>query len=87
MDIKKILEEHKKWLVDSTTGKRANLSRENLSRANLSWADLEGANLSGADLSWTTGLVKIMGVEPGNFYYKKIHSTFSNIGYDFKKGA
>ena len=112
MDIKKILEEHKKWLVDSTTGKRANLSRENLSRANLSWADLSGANLSwadlsganlsganlsganlyranlsGADLSWTTGLVKIMGVEPGNFYYKKIHSTFSNIGYDFKKGA
>ena len=50
-----ILEDHKKWLVDSRTSKRAdligaNLSRADLSEANLSRADLSEANLIGADL-------------------------------------
>ena len=46
-----ILEKHKCWLVDNTTGERANLSWANLSGANLSWANLSRANLSRADLS------------------------------------
>ena len=66
MDLKQILELHKKWLNSEDGGKRAdlsgadlsganlrgaNLSRANLWDANLSGANLRGANLSGADLS------------------------------------
>ena len=40
MDLKQILELHKKWLNNEDGGKRANLSD-----ANLSGADLSGANL------------------------------------------
>ena len=65
-ELNAVLADHKKYLLDSTKGKRANLSganlrgadlsRANLRGANLSWADLSGANLSwanlrGADLS------------------------------------
>ena len=52
MDLKEILEKHKKWLRGDDGGERANLSGANLYGANLSWADLSGANLSGANLSW-----------------------------------
>ena len=57
MNIKEILDKHKKWLNGEAGGERANLSEADLSRANLSGADLRGANLSeadlsGADLSW-----------------------------------
>jgi hypothetical protein len=66
INLSEILASHAKWLADTATGDRANLSGANLSganlsganlsganlsRANLSWADLSGANLSGADLS------------------------------------
>ena len=51
MDLKEILEKHKKWLRGDDGGERADLSRANLSRADLSWANLYGANLSGANLS------------------------------------
>ena len=51
MDLKQILELHKKWLNDEDGGKRAYLSTANLSSADLSGADLRGANLSGANLS------------------------------------
>ena len=39
-ELTNILAEHSKWLVDKTTGKRANLLNANLENANL-----EGANL------------------------------------------
>jgi hypothetical protein len=66
MDIKEILEKHKKWIRGEADGEcadlsradlsradlsRADLSRANLRRANLSGANLIGANLSGANLS------------------------------------
>ena len=51
MDLKEILEKHKKWLRGEGGGERANLSGADLSRANLSRADLSGANLYGANLS------------------------------------
>jgi hypothetical protein len=54
MNIKKlneILDEHKKWVEDNTSGSRADLSRADLYGADLSGADLSGANLSGANLS------------------------------------
>jgi hypothetical protein len=79
----------------------ANLSRANLSRANLSGANLSGANLSGAnlyradlsgadlsraDLKDTKNMVKPMGVEVGNFYWKRFDVGLNNNGYQFKVG-
>ena len=56
MDLKQILELHKKWLNNEDGGKRANLSGADLCSvdlwgANLRGADLRGADLRGADLS------------------------------------
>jgi uncharacterized protein YjbI with pentapeptide repeats len=69
----------------------ANLSGAYLSGANLSGADLSGANLSvaylsGANLSGTKGLIKIIGVEVGNIYWKAIGRNMTNEGYKFKIG-
>jgi hypothetical protein len=64
----------------------ANLSGANLSGANLSGANLFGANLSGADLTETKNLVKIMGVEPGNIYWKRFYEGLANNGYQFYVG-
>jgi hypothetical protein len=69
----------------------ADLSGANLSGANLSFADLSGANLRGAnlidaDLSGTKGLVKLMGVEPGNYYWKRFEEGLCNNGYQFRVG-
>ena len=52
MDLKEILEKHKKWLRGDDGGERADLAWADLSRANLSRANLSRADLSGADLSW-----------------------------------
>ena len=66
---------------------RAYLSRADLSGANLSRADLSGANLSRADLSRANSLVKIMGVIPGNCYWKRFDKGLENNGYQFKVGT
>lgn len=60
MDIRKVLEDHRKWIFSEEGGRRADLSgaylrRADLSGAYLSGADLRraylrGANLRGADL-------------------------------------
>ena len=52
MNLKMILDKHRKWLKNEPGGVRANLSGANLSGADLSYADLSGANLRGADLSY-----------------------------------
>ena len=64
----------------------ANLYRANLPGADLSGADLYRANLSGANLSDTKNLVKIMGVEPGNFYWKRFEEGLCNNNYQFYVG-
>ena len=51
MDLKQILELHKKWLNNEGDGKRADLSRADLRSADLRSADLSRADLRGADLS------------------------------------
>lgn len=56
MNLEQVLRDHKLWLDDSPTGKRANLygadlSGANLSGAKLSRADLRSANLYDANLS------------------------------------
>jgi hypothetical protein len=64
----------------------ADLSGANLSGANLCGADLSGADLSGAYLTDTKNLVKIMGVEPGNIYWKRFCEGLANKGYQFYVG-
>jgi uncharacterized protein YjbI with pentapeptide repeats len=51
VNLKNILEQHKLWLEDNTTGTRADLGGADLRGANLSGANLSGANLHFADLS------------------------------------
>ena len=51
IDIKVILEKHKKWLNSEKDGKYANLRGANLRGANLRGANLSDANLWDADLS------------------------------------
>jgi hypothetical protein len=53
--IKKVLAEHALWLLDGTSGKRADLSGWDMSGAKLSGCNLDGASLDGAYL---TGLQK-----------------------------
>ena len=75
---------------------RANLSRANLSRADLYGANLSGANLydanlsdanlSGANLSGANNMVKVMGVEQGNIYWKRFEDGLCNNDYQFKFG-
>ena len=82
--------------LSSANLSRANLSRANLSEANLSEADLSRANLSGAnlsranlseaDLSEAQNMVKLMGVEVGNYYWKRFDIGLKNNDYQFNVG-
>ena len=64
----------------------ADLRRAELSDADLSGADLRDADLRRADLSGAKGLVKVMGVVPGNYYWKRFDAELNNEGYQFKVG-
>ena len=74
----------------------ANLSSANLSSANLRYADLRSAdlrsadlrcaNLSYANLSYADGMLKILGVTPGNKYWKRFGKTLKNNGFQFILG-
>jgi len=64
----------------------ADLRYANLSDADLRYADLSDANLSDANLCNVKNLVKIMGVEAGNFYWKAIGDNLVNVDYQFKLG-
>ena len=44
-ELKKILDDHKKWLKDNRDGQRADLRSADLSEANLRWANLREADL------------------------------------------
>ena len=65
---------------------RADLSYADLSRADLSRADLYCANLSRANLSRAKNMVKTMGVEIGNYYWKRFNDDLINNKYQFKVG-
>lgn len=64
----------------------ANLMHADLRYAKLRLADIRGANLYGANLHGATGLVKKMGVENGNIYWKRFENGLTNKGYKFKVG-
>jgi hypothetical protein len=64
----------------------ANLCRANLRDANLCGADLCGADLSDANLCGAKNMVKVVGVFPGNRYYKAISESLCNNGYTYTVG-
>ena len=64
----------------------ANLTGANLTGANLTGANLTDANLTDANLTNTKNLIKIMGVEPCNTYWKRFDAGLDNNGYQFYVG-
>jgi uncharacterized protein YjbI with pentapeptide repeats len=64
----------------------ANLARADLSGANLARADLARADLARADLSRAENMVKTMGVEVGNYYWKRFDDNLCNNKYQYKVG-
>jgi hypothetical protein len=64
----------------------ANLRGADLRGANLCGANLRGADLCGADLRGARNMVKVMGVEPGNYYWKRFNEGLINNGYQFYVG-
>ena len=64
----------------------ANLGDANLRGANLGDANLGDADLRDADLRGAKNMVKIMGVEPGNIYWKRFNGGLNNNGYKFYVG-
>ena len=93
--------EYFKGVVETAIKKGANLRGANLRGADLRGADLRGADLRGAnlgdanlrdanlrdaDLGDAKNLIKIMGVEPGNCYWKRFDKGLRNNGYQFYVG-
>jgi len=64
----------------------ADLSDANLRVANLRGADLSVANLSGANLRGANNMIKLMGVEAGNCYWKRFGAGLKNQAYQFYVG-
>jgi hypothetical protein len=64
----------------------ADLTGANLTGANLTRANLYGADLTRANLTGTKSLVKIMGAEPGNRFWKRFEKGLINSGYQFYVG-
>jgi uncharacterized protein YjbI with pentapeptide repeats len=58
----------------------------NLRGANLGGANLRGANLRGANLVDIKGLVKIIGVVPGNYYWKRFGAGLKNRDFQYRLG-
>jgi hypothetical protein len=64
----------------------ANLRSADLRSADLRYADLRYADLRSADLRSAKNMVKIMGVEQGNTYWKRFEDGLCNQDYQFKVG-
>jgi len=83
-------------LLNQTNLKNANLSyaillwttliKANLKNANLTNAILTEAVLNNSILTNTKGLIKPIGVEPGNYYWKRFDAGLNNKDYQFKVG-
>ena len=72
--------------VEKAVACGANLTDAYLTGAYLRDAYLTGANLRDAYLTNTKGLVKLMGVEPGNCYWKRFDEGLNNNDYQFYVG-
>ena len=80
MDLKQILELHKKWLNNEDGGKCAYLSDADLCDADLRGADLRGAYLRDADLWDVTGNKKEIFTFQTNKYTVVIYQDRLQIG-------
>ena len=83
MDLKKILDDHKKWLNGETDGVRANLGYADLHGANLRGANLHGANLGYADLHGAN--LHGANLRGADLHGADLHEA--NLGYADLRGA
>ena len=88
MDLKQILELHKKWLNNEDGGKRADLSDADLSGANLRSADLGGADLGGAYLrdAYLSG-ANLRGADLSGAYLRGVNLRAANLSGANLRGA
>jgi hypothetical protein len=75
-----------KLCVEAAVKAKANLDGASLDGANLNGASLNGASLNRASLDGARNMVKIMGVEPGNYYWKRFDKGLNNQGYQYYVG-
>ena len=85
-DIKSLLEANRGSNLSYSDLSGSNLRGSNLSGSNLRGSNLRGSNLRGSNLSGTENMVKVVGVEPGNFYWKRMCGGLNNNGYQFFVG-
>ena len=64
----------------------ADLTGADLTGADLGGACLTNASFDGANLDGVRGLVKLIGVYPGNYYWKRFKEGLKNNDYQFKVG-
>ena len=85
-NLSKILEQHMKWRLDTSTGCRADLTGADLTGAYLSGTNLTGAYLTGADLTGAdlTGAY-LSGADIFQFQAGKFHA-FYHISSAYKNG-
>jgi len=73
-------------LLNGASLNGALLNGASLDGASLNGASLNGASLDGASLNDTKGLVKIMGVSPLNFYWKRFDANLNNQCFQYRLG-
>ena len=84
MNLNKILEEHKLWIVSNgVKGSKADLRGADLRGADLRGADLRGANLSGANLSGAD----LRGVDLSRADLFKANLSGANLSGVYLRGA
>jgi hypothetical protein len=66
--------------------RNANLENADLYNADLRNANLRNADLENADLENAKNMIKIMGVEPGNIYWKRFNEGLKNNDFQFHVG-
>jgi len=72
--------------LDGASLNGASLDDASLNDASLDGASLNRASLNGASLNETKYLVKTMGVECGNYYWKRFDSELNNNNFQFYVG-
>ena len=78
--------EQNKHRLNGASLNDASLNGAFLNGAFLDRASLNGASLDGASLDNIKGLIKIIGVEIGNIYWKRFDSGLINNGFQFRIG-
>lgn len=83
IELRKMLDDHQKWLKNETGGKRLDLSNANLRDADLMDADLSFADLSYIDLSYAN----LRGANLSYTSFKGANLSYANLIYADLRGA